>query len=83
MRRFGTVLMIVGVNLVVASIGFGIYIAALRCAIAAVETACVQGVVGMYLGLMTALPGALLWFVIFFGICLFFRGKRIRETSND
>lgn len=82
MRRLGTLLMIIGANLIVGSIAIGFYIAALGCAIGESDAMCSQGTLGVYADLMTSKPGIIFWALIAGGIYAFWRGKRMRANPD-
>jgi len=81
MRRLGTLVMIVGANIVAASIAVAFWRAALQCAIEARGGACPQGGAALFVEMMTSSAGLIYWVVIAVGLLVFWRGKRIRAQG--
>jgi len=81
MRRLGTILMILGANLVIGSIAAAFYLAALGCAMGAADGKCSQGAGGTFVQLMGSRDSIVFWVVIIIGLLVFWRGKRIRART--
>lgn len=78
MRRLGTILMILGVNLIVASMTAAFWRASYECALRASGGACTEGVVRLFIQTLFSGGGLVYWFVIVAGLWVFFWGKRMR-----
>lgn len=81
MRRLGALLMIIGANLVAGSIAIGFYLAALECAMGAIDGNCGHGAMELFAGLMGSSEGSIFWVVIVIGVLVFWKGKRMRSHS--
>lgn len=57
MRRLGALLMIIGANLVAGSIAIGFYLAALECAMGAIDGNCGHGAMELFASLMGSSEG--------------------------
>ena len=80
MRRLGTLLMIIGANLVAGSIGVGVYFANLACVLSA--RGCEGGLMWAYADLMGASDGIVFWLGIVAGVLVFWRGMRMRRRQG-
>lgn len=78
MHRLGAILMIVGANVIVASIAAAFWRASFECAVQTGGGSCGAGVMGLFFKIMTSWPGLAYWFAIVVGLLVFWRGKRMR-----
>lgn len=80
MRRWGTILMILGANIIAASITAAFWRAALDCALGGLYATCTEGAVRLFAQTMTSGQGFIYWAAIVAGAWVFWRGKRMRKT---
>lgn len=78
MRRLGAILMIVGTNVVVASLAAAYWRASLECALRATNGHCAEGVMKLFFGLLLSGGGVGHWLAIVAGVLIFWQGKRVR-----
>lgn len=83
MRRFGTILMILGANLIVWSVVAAYWLAALGCAMGAADGKCSRGAGQTFIDLMSSSDGTIFWVVILAGVLVFWRGKRRRGRASQ
>ena len=83
MRRLGTILIILGVNIAVWSVGAAFWRAALECAMVAQGGMCPEGTGGLFIKLMTSPAGLIYWLAVLVGLSVFWWGKRIRAASSS
>lgn len=79
MRRWGTVLMILGANIIAGSIAAAFWQAALECVVDDVHATCRTGTVSLFLTTLMTGEGFIYWLVIAIGAWVFWRGKRMRN----
>ena len=79
---FGSILMILGANLVVGSVAAAVYRAAFACALGATHASCNKGTMAIFLDLMTSRSSMVYWLVIVIGIAVFWHGKRLRARDR-
>lgn len=82
MRRFGTILMILGANLIVGAVAAAFWLAAFGCAMGAADGKCSRGAGRTFIDLMSSSDGIIFWAVIVVGGLVFWRGKRTRERDG-
>lgn len=82
MRRWGTIVMILGANLIVGSIAAAFYLASFHCALGEVSGACEQGAVSLFMQLMGSGRGLIYWTLIVIGALLLWRGWKIRAKES-
>lgn len=81
-HMFGSILMILGANLVVGSVAAAVYRAAFECALGATHASCNKGTMAIFLDLMTSGSSIVYWLVIVIGIAVFWHGKRLRARDR-
>lgn len=81
MRRLGTILILLGVNLAVGSLALAFYLASYGCAMGAADGTCKQGAVGLFLVLMRSSGGMVFWLVVAVGALLVWKGWRLRRQE--
>lgn len=81
MRRLGAILMILGVNIAVASVTAAFWLASWDCAMNAADAQCTQGAIVMFIKQMASAEGLVFWAFIIVGLLVFWRGKRMRASS--
>ena len=81
MRRWGTILMILGANLAVASVTAAFWRASFECAVRTGGQRCPDSAVQLFLNEMISAHGIAYWLVIVVGIVIFMRGKRMRAEN--
>ena len=79
----GTILMILGANLVVGSVAAAFYLAALGCAMGAADGQCREGTIGLFVELMGSSDSGIFWIVIILGLLVFWQGKRMRARERS
>ena len=75
MRRLVALLIVIGVNVSVASLAGAFWHASFECA----QRACDQGAVGLFIELLFSMVGLLYWFVIAVGLLVVWRGVKLRQ----
>lgn len=79
MRRWGAILMILGVNLAVASVTAAFWRASYECAVRGTDGTCPEGAVRLFINQMVSVDGIFYWLVIIVGALVFWRGIRMRS----
>lgn len=79
MRRWGSLLMILGANIIAGSIAAAFWRAALECAMGAPYASCTEGAVRLFVGIMSSVEGLVYWAVMAIGAWVFLRGRRMRR----
>ncbi|MFA7679631.1 MAG: hypothetical protein WCY07_05740 [Pigmentiphaga sp.] len=81
MRRWGSILILLGVNLAVGSLALAFYLASFGCAMGAADGTCKQGAVGLFLELMSSSGGIVFWVVAVAGALLAWKGWQLRRQE--
>ncbi len=82
MHRFGTILILLGVNLAVGSLALAFYLAFFGCAMGAADGTCKQGASAVFIALMSSSSGIVFWVAVVVGALLVWKGWRLRQQGG-